>query len=211
MCLALFKSEGFPIDERILVSGYRSNPHGAGFAYSLDGELIVRKGFFSIASFLKAYSAIPDSSPALVHFRLASHGAINKHNCHPWQINDDFAMIHNGMFFDFGSDDVSDTGEFTDYVLKPMFNDLKNPREAINSKWFKYVLSSTISTKYNKVIILSRWGDYVILGENDGFWYEGIWHSNSCGMSWFTRPERQTPIVTPDDFQGIVGSENYAG
>jgi len=186
MCLSIYRPANVKLQERILRNGFNSNSDGAGFAYAYKGKLVVDKGFFSFSEFYDSYLNIPTKAEALIHFRMASHGTVNEFNCHPWPINEDFAMIHNGMLMHFGSNEVSDTGEFTEKILTPMFEAMKNPRKDFKSLWFRYLLQQTIE-KWNKINIISRWGDVVNLNEKEGLWWDEAWYSNHAGF-WNARP-----------------------
>jgi hypothetical protein len=99
MCLAIYKPEKVKLYRADLRRAFEANPDGAGFAYYDNSQrrVIVEKGFFQFNEFWRAFQEVQrDNLKAIVHFRWATHGAVNNDNCHPYDL-DDGALIHNGM------------------------------------------------------------------------------------------------------------------
>ena len=181
MCLALVKPAGREIPFSIIRRGFIRNPHGAGYAIAKNGELIVKKGFFKLSEFWDSYKEdVTPQSVALVHFRWANVGMQNALNCHPWQIDENHAMIHNGTLagYCFFKNSLSDTGNFTNTILKPQF--ATNPN-VWKEPWFVALFSRSIGD-YNKIAIIKNDGDFIIYNEGQGLWDEGVWHSNKDGI-----------------------------
>ncbi len=156
MCIAILRKKSKTISEETLQRCFRKHPDGAGFAYALNGKLNVVKGFFSFKSFWKAYNKVnggkPEEVPMIIHFRTMSHGFKSEYNCHPWKIDDNHAMVHNGILRQFADpkDRRSDTGKFTDFILKPLF-------KVHDRLWRKKVITDLIELSIgvgNKMIIL---------------------------------------------------------
>lgn len=178
MCIAIVKPGHKSMPKSVLMNCFDNNPHGAGYAYIEGGEVIIRKGFFEFEEFWESFNAIQSVSihPMLIHFRVATFGVINKFNCHPWTINERFAMIHNGTIekFSYWQANVSDTGHFTHNVLRPMFE--KN--ESLHREKFAHILfEQAIGT--GKIAILGADGEVTIYNEKLGYWIGGIWFSNT--------------------------------
>lgn len=183
MCIAILRKPNAEIPEHFLRNGYENNEHGAGFMYAQNGQLIIKKGYFSFESFFEEYQQVPKECVVAIHFRHATHGAINAENCHPFPINDNFALIHNGVIPGFGSEEVSDTGDYTNRYLHYLFNlfdesklnllDLHAPENLA----FRYTLYT--SSQGNKLVILRSNGEYLISGENKGKWIDNVWYSNN--------------------------------
>ena len=177
MCLAIVKPKNKNIPFAHFRRGFIRNPHGCGYVFAKDGQLITKKGFFSLAEFWESYKQdVTDDLPALIHFRWANVSIQNETNCHPWKINDDLSMIHNGTiagYTDFRNG-LSDTGNFTQMVLTPLFS--ANPN-LWNEKHFSGIMSRSIG--FNKIAILSRTGEFTIYNEGLGLWVNGVWYSNN--------------------------------
>lgn len=176
MCLLIASPEGRKIPHKHLRVGYASNPQGAGFCYAKEGKIFIEKGFFTFDSFIKAFGKINGKYPALIHFRWATSGGTNTENCHPWEIDENHAMAHNGILWEFDklNPQKSDTGNFVDFVFKPMF--AANPTQ-YKENFVKYLISESIG-KGNKIAILSSAGEVTIYNEESGNWSGGNWYSN---------------------------------
>jgi len=179
MCIAIFKPKEHTLTRDTLKICFEGNSHGAGFAYPDGGKMVVDKGYFKFKEFWEAYSEVQKKAlPMLIHFRYRTHGLQNAENCHPWQIDAEHAMIHNGVIKQFSGGNkkgkLSDTGKFNEHVLKPMF--LANSRQWLEN-WSKCLIEDFIGTG-NKVVILSANGDYQIYREEFGTWSGGCWFSN---------------------------------
>ncbi len=198
MCMAIFKPADKLLTKRAAKNSFDGNKHGAGYAYAKDGKLVVEKGFFSFAKFWKAFNAIQKGNPCLVHFRWATHGKIDAANCHPFIVTNGVAMVHNGIFSDFGGTKRSDTAEFTKCVLTPMF---KSAPDAWKLPAYQYMLEKTVGVG-NKVIILNALGEHLIVREFAGIWDKGIWYSNSGYTSWAS--DDDTGVALPSSYSGSL-------
>lgn len=184
MCLAIYKPANKIIKLSELENGFNSNRDGAGFAYISRGKIVIKKGYFKWDEFVKAY--LPhEKKQMVIHFRLATHGAEDAFNCHPWPCADGkFAIIHNGILSYPSSPTKSDTGHFVDEVLDPI---LSQTPDMFNNPGLSWLIEESISNS-NKIVILREDGGYNILNEKQGLWHEGSWFSNTCfrgyGHSW---------------------------
>ena len=62
---------------------------------------IVKKGYFTFKEFYKEYKPHGDKQ-VLIHFRIKTHGPIDKNNCHPFLVNNSLGFIHNGIITGYG-------------------------------------------------------------------------------------------------------------
>lgn len=174
MCIAIYKDKDLTISKETLQQCFKSNPDGAGFMYAQDKELHIQKGFFTFDEFYDAYQQ-HEKKRAVIHFRIKTHGKIDKANCHPFHIHKGLGFVHNGIISGFGNQEVSDTREFSEGILKPLV-----------SKWgnlaiFQPAIKSLVENRigYSKLIFLDRHGNAEIFNEKKGVWDNGIWYSNS--------------------------------
>lgn len=178
--MAIAKKSEATLDRDILKRCFERNPHGAGFAIAKEGKLTVEKGYFNFDEFWDNFNAIQKDVPAIVHFRYASAGNINPKNCHPWLIDKNHAMIHNGTLWSFVCDnsELSDSGLYTKLVLRPLF---KSNRLFWKTKYGRYLLTEPLGTR-SKMIILSNKGEFTIFNEEFGEWSneeeKDVWYSN---------------------------------
>ncbi len=180
MCVVCFTPPNIKVRKKLLKECFNNNPDGIGFAYCApDGsETIIKKGYFSFRKFWFDYREVQElNTPTLIHFRIATSGQIDEENCHPWMIDRNHALVHNGVLehkIGWKSDDTSDTGLFTKHFLKPIFE--SNPNLWLQPS-FKWLLEESIGLT-NKIVILRNDGEFRIFNEKAGEWFEGTWFSN---------------------------------
>lgn len=101
MCIIIHKPFGVPaLPERVLRECWRSNPHGAGYMLASSGDVVIRKGYFDLPSFLADYQSDERiaRSDMVLHFRIATHGRIDEENCHPFHVGGSrLGVAHNGI------------------------------------------------------------------------------------------------------------------
>jgi predicted glutamine amidotransferase len=158
-------------DDDLLLECWHKNPDGAGLMYQLRDDLVVSKGHMTFDKFSRLLDAIRKQRDRIkdiaIHFRIATHGAINSRNCHPWKIKDDLYLMHNGVIqWCAGNKNVSDSktlaGKLSSYNFHG--NSLEILERAIGS--------------YNKLIIMGK-SETHILNENAGTWIDNVWYSNT--------------------------------
>jgi len=176
MCIAITKPADTAPDWDAYQHGFNRNPDGWGFAVPHKGRVVIRKDISSFDAFRKEFEPWADR-PALVHFRIKTHGPVNKRNCHPFRLTDQLAMIHNGMLDITCSlrADKSDTWHFVKQVLRPMA--AGDPRFAWN------VGSTFLGEQFianNKVAFIDAdgnvkvWNEEAGTKEADGHWYSNL-------------------------------------
>lgn len=180
MCIAVVTKPGFAIKDADLYRGWTSNRDGGGFAYVQDGKVRIKKGFMQYNDFQRAYRDAVDKFAAdshfLVHMRIGTSGGKTPKNTHPFPVSGG-AMIHNGvMFYPTGKraghegDRRSDTRVFAEDLFNILrLEDLKKAKDNL-----KKAIGGG-----NKLCFLYDNNEVIIVGEEAGFWREGIWYSNS--------------------------------
>jgi len=173
MCIAIYKPENKEIPRETLETCFEHNPDGAGYMYAEDKKLHVRKGFFEMDKFWNSYKRNKDKQ-AVIHFRIKTHGKITKSNCHPFNIHNGLAFVHNGIITGYGNDVTSDTKEFGRKMLQPLV-----------AKWgnlalFQDPMINLLENRigYSKLIFLDRHGNAKIFNEDKGNWKDKCWFSN---------------------------------
>jgi len=197
MCIAIMKSENKKINKATLKRCYDANPDGAGFMYAENKKLNVQKGYFTFKDFYKEYKP-HENKQVLLHFRIKTHGPIDKANCHPFLVNSGLGFIHNGIISGYGDSKESDTIAFNKAILKKIV--AKHGNNSLFDDPMVELIENVIG--YSKLVFLDRHGNYKIMNEDKGSWHDGIWYSNN---SW-KKPE---PIkYIPDYSRGSV-NKNY--
>lgn len=177
MCIAITKPAGVKPDYKAYENGYNRNPDGWGFAVPdrHKKSVIIRKNTTGFKDFWKQFKPFRDR-PALVHFRIKTHGVIEKRNCHPFRVGSDLAMIHNGQLDIECNEmkDKSDTWHFVKQVLRPMYED--SPVFPWNAGC-QFIAEQYID--YNKCAFLHADGDFAWWNKEAGYEVkDGHWYSN---------------------------------
>ena len=175
------KSANKKISKSTLRRCYDANPDGAGFMYAEDKQLVVKKGYFTFKEFYKEYRPHGDKQ-VLIHFRIKTHGPIDKNNCHPFLVNNSLGFIHNGIINGYGDSKESDTIQFNNSILKKIVS--KHGNNSLFDDPMVELIENVIG--YSKLVFLDRHGNYTIMNEKKGNWNDGVWYSN---MSW-KKPEK---------------------
>ena len=107
-----------------LVAAAKDNPHGMGITYNLHGQLFVKKDFANVDELCEFRDQIPMDDPktrVFTHFRIATCGSKTITNQHPFLINENLAVSHNGVISCLSSyqSEYSDTYRLVEEVLKP--------------------------------------------------------------------------------------------
>lgn len=174
MCICALKPEGKTISKESLQACYNNNKDGAGFMYSEDNKLIIKKGYFSFDEFYRDYKPIEDKKVVL-HFRIKTHGDVNKDNCHPFQVSNNMAFVHNGIInIEEDHKEFSDTWHFNEKIIKPMYKD--------NQGFLKKLYMKKLITDFvgnSKLIFMNNKGITHIINSTKGIWEDGVWYSNS--------------------------------
>ncbi len=203
MCLAIVKKPGASVPVEVLEDGFRSNPDGAGIAFARHGRLTIIKGLFDFDVFLGVLNrevAIDDA--ALIHFRLATSGKLNKKNCHPFMVGRDMAMIHNGVLPWRSTKRMSDTACFVKDVLDHRAKFVPHPE-------FRAVVEKGIGPD-NKLAFLKASGETTIYNESSGEWLNGVWYSKKW-VAWSI--EDQSPKREwweDDDFDRLTQDDPWS-
>ena len=173
MCIAIYKPEGKKISKKVLKRCYDANPDGAGFMFAEDKELHLHKGYFKFDEFYKEYKP-HEKKQTLIHFRIKTHGKLDKKNCHPFLVNNSLGFIHNGIISGYGDDKLSDTIQFNEAILKKIV--AKHGNMGLFDDPMVELIENVIG--YSKLVFLDRHGNFNIMNEEKGHWYNGVWYSN---------------------------------
>lgn len=178
MCIAIYHPAGHVLPDHTLENCFENNGDGCGFAYvNEDNKGVKRmmiKKTLDFPTFLRQYqraTRVNPESPFLLHFRIRTHGATDKSNCHPFQIDDDHVFVHNGIIGGMTvSQQLSDTQMFNiDYLQHLEADWMRN--EGVTRLIEKVINNS-------KLIVLNKDLDVMIYNETKGDWVGDCWFSN---------------------------------
>ena len=197
MCIIAIKSKGVKMpDEETLRTMWANNSHGAGIMYARDGRVYIDKGYMDWTAFHERIKTLGDvTDTALVmHFRIATHGAVIPGNTHPFPVTDNVAALwklrcackvgvaHNGIIPITPRKGISDTMEFIASELAPM--------AAKQSDWYKHeqVMENIGKRIQSKLAVLdgngviSYYGDFIT--EADGMIYSNTSYRPRISATW---------------------------
>ena len=193
MCVICYKPAGIPVDMGVLKKCWDSNSNGAGLMFSENNKLVIAKGFMkwrTVKRYIKRRGMNTlKELPVAFHFRIATHGSVAEKNTHPFKINDNLAMMHNGVISSVDryigkDDDVSDSEMFAKRFIQDAFSDIPifalEEGQPINELIAKYIGTS-------KLFFMNNSGDIAIVNEKLGTWKSfgegiGMWFSNTHWM-----------------------------
>ncbi len=182
MCILTFMPAGVTIGYENARRSAISNPDGFGFAIHTSTAIITDHDM----NFEKLWARFTEArkhqaGPALLHFRIATHGSVDTDNCHPFYVGEsqDSVLAHNGMLPLTMPihDSRSDTRLFAEIILphcggieqlddKEFWDSLEE--WSIGSKMVIMTINPT--NKY----------DWYIVNEQAGHWADdGVWYSNT--------------------------------
>jgi hypothetical protein len=143
----------------------RCNGDGFGIHF---GESVLYSFDFPGFDIWDVLDRVPINATATIHFRFATHGTVNRENCHPFALGDGTFLMHNGILRDVLFQDKvgkkSDTAMLAE-LLQPL------DRKGRSGVLSKYAVGNRFCLLYGK-----RWRKF-------GHWYFddkfGTWHSNT--------------------------------
>lgn len=180
MCIAIWKPAGKTIDRETLQNCWDGNDDGAGFMVAHKGRLIIRKGLMTFVDFMREWSKVPDELPAVLHFRIRTHGLADATMTHPFVVKkDEIGMVHNGILpilVPKERPNWSDTKTFVEYVIKRLPEGWLNPESPYHNPLY-HLIDGYLGS--NKLIFLDAQGNHLIFNEDQGTWDKEVWFSNT--------------------------------
>lgn len=195
MCIIAIKNKGIDYpNDNIIKNMFLSNKDGAGFMYTLDNKVYIKKGFMTLDAFNKAINELATTVnlkdiPMILHFRITTHGGTSSANTHPFPVTEskgllqklesttDLGMAHNGIIDIYQSDKtISDTMQYIIDIVYPL---KKLHRYFYNTYYGKALLSHTADSK---LAFLNQKGEIATVG--DFIEEDGMLYSNSSYKSY---------------------------
>ena len=184
MCIIAYKPVGvsFPSKKQFRTM-FENNPDGCGYMFADNGKVTIRKGLMEYDEFKRAFKADLFGRidiPVVFHFRIATHGGINRAMTQPFPLSSktkklkalntcaDVGIAHNGIIpLTYNARDISDTALF-----------IKNYMPRLSEHGFDSIALDLIESAIDsRMAILESCGKCHILGAN---WQicNGIYYSN---------------------------------
>lgn len=174
MCVIAVYEKDLELNKQELQECFYGNPDGAGFMYfdNKKNKVHISKGYFTFDELWDKLQTIPTDVDRVIHFRIATSGAINTSTCHPFPVVDnyktmgrgdvfcDVGLAHNGVMHEYTpklgmKSKHSDTMEFVKTMVYPL-------GEAIWNTQVQELLEEHVSG--NKFAIVGK-DKLVVLGD----------------------------------------------
>jgi hypothetical protein len=168
MCLIIKVPKGQTVAEDIIESAIWHNSDGFGYMVGGKSEKWRKGKLDHVMAILDKYC----DNDLVLHFRMATDGAVNKRLAHPFKMSNKFQVMHNGIFSKYRvkgqPKDKSDTTRFVSEFLEPML--------AANGKLVPAEIEKEITG--NKLAIMDTRGNVELYG---GTWTDhgGCLYSNT--------------------------------
>lgn len=204
MCIAILNKVG-TLPKEYIQNSWDNNYHGAGLAFSDGTRIVTYKTDTNADNFYKKYKKYrkqyPDV-PFLLHFRISTHGTISVDNLHPFVINDNVALIHNGMV-DLTDHSKTDHRSDTRYLCEEI---LANMPDGWHRSSGVHKLIGEVGG-WSKFVLLDIDHNYSIIGEDAGHWADDNWYSNNS----YKQVNRYVDYGGKKVDKGSTGSGGYFG
>lgn len=202
MCILIAKAQNVrKMTEQEIRNSASNNPDGFGMAYVVGGHLFVHKTF-ELNEIIDMNNRLPNDTPIIYHFRIATHGTVKVSNCHPFMGEDaDVAFAHNGVLSiqNDKEKDWTDSETAFRYLFEPLLKVVD-----IKSEQFERAVNTIIGS--SKFAFLQENGEVTTFGNfiNE----DGLLFSNST-YSYSYNPTTYYPsCLSKEDYS--LANENDA-
>ena len=165
MCIAIVKPFDVKFDMETYKHCYKVHPDGWGFSLAQDdgNALTVVKDVTSFEHFAREVEQY-EQHTLLIHFRKSTGGALDQANCHPFRVGEDLVFMHNGTIScPMTIKDRSDTYNFNEHVLKPIYDQLG--ADLVDNAGIKLMAEKYIG--YSKIAFLDASGQHYLWNDKD--------------------------------------------
>lgn len=184
MCVIISAPAGAILTKDLLTRESGVNPDGWGLMWPENGKLMVKKGLDMEVGVEEAFK-LPTDVNRLIHFRIATNGAIAPENCHPFQFGKGLGLMHNGIIPKFSHDkDISDTKLFASHLGAWLAKKRVGLSDSALVDFIKKIDSSSRFALMNEAGEFTLVGDWVNEGEFKLSNGSGRYRSYTGGYSW---------------------------
>lgn len=182
MCIIITADSNIKISDKHIMTAYEFNPDGFGIGASINGKLFTFKSIdMNSKDIIKLYNSIRKlaTGTIVLHFRIATKGKVTDNLCHPFYVNKDLIMFHNGVEIDkeiaghsYKNQNESDTKAFVNNVLKNFKKGFQNNKNIMK------MISNSVG-QHNKLCFLDSTGKATYSSSDLWVEYNGILYSNT--------------------------------
>jgi hypothetical protein len=180
MCLIIHQPKGHTLSHAMLRDIFARNDDGFGVMRAHKGALHTHRSVPATADAMIAlYQQHAAGRECVLHWRVATHGAVDASNAHPFHLTRDIAVMHNGIV-DCGTPTrgMSDTWHMAHHVLAPMARD---NADALFTHDVCAVMEPLV--RGSKLAFMHADGRVMIWNRSAGVEHGGLWFSNTYGWA----------------------------
>lgn len=181
MCLIIHNPKGEKIPYFVIENAMFANQDGFGIFYHDTREII------TTLDYIKADEMLDTTRPYTAHFRYATSGVVDTESCHPFHINDTYALMMNGTIERLVSKSKVDTEALCEILNGMNYKQMTNVLSTYSSRF------ALINKETGRVSIINKdlWSKrYGALFSKDNAFYtysskrttSGAASSTSCAM-----------------------------
>ena len=205
MCIIMLdiRNNTEKLDREILERCQEKNPDGMGIMYAYEDILYTWSTLKDFEAIWNAYTrARGYGMKVAIHFRIGTKGTETLDNCHPFNITDHFAFMHNGTITWLGS--LGDKKSDSRYI-RDIFQDL--PDGWLGNKGIRAMVKDSVTG--DRLVFMDEKGGHDIINEFGGFWHKGDWRNGV----WFSHGKNRTFITTGKEVftNGFRPREGWGG
>ncbi len=178
MCLIVHAPANVPVPMELIEDTYHSNSDGFGLMWYAEGRVQTFKAAdIKPQEILEVVSRVQHCE-RILHFRMATHGAIDDTNTHPFKVVDGMFMMHNGILpFPAGRRTrMSDTAIFNATVVRPLVE--AGGFDALDNAGVMELLDKVLGNS-NRLAFMDDTGKVRIFGRELGVEWRDLWCSNT--------------------------------
>jgi hypothetical protein len=175
VCLIIAKPAGEVITPELMEWCSSIHTDGFGFMYPHKKKLKIHK-FLTSDKLIDDYqetmgNVLEAETPVIMHFRAATRGSIKLDNCHPFRINTNVGMVHNGTLAVATEGDMTDSETYARKYLGFM------SATHVNNECFLNLLEEAIPI--SRMAFMNHLGQVLIVNSKGGHHDMGLWFSNN--------------------------------
>lgn len=219
MCIIVYKPAGKTVPEDTLRACYNNNHDGAGLVWYDASARVLRlqKALMTEDEAVKAMMAVPSSAPAILHFRITTHGTDARRQTHPFCVSTSiadvertratikrgYAVAHNGIFRGLSiGPEYSDTEAYIVKILAPLARLTTAAHVDLLGDDMRPIIEASIDNC--KLAIMDTQGRVKLYGHYecvDGVYYSNSTYKRYTPPAWTSRMQQ---AVLQDYFTAVV-------
>ena len=180
MCIIIYKPKEKYVAKKTLARAFEVNPDGWGMMFAEDGVLYTVRGMDNFEQFWATYTEHVDKDLA-IHMRITTHGVTNLDNTHPHVINQDLAVMHNGVLT--GYDCPNKLESDTKLFARELGTLLEENNNVIYNPLFQKMLDDYVGFG-SKLLFMDSKGQVIFTNKDRGIEEDGVWFSNASAKTY---------------------------